>query len=133
MGLFALFTRRPENFLAAPLVVLSGLAVIVAAGERIKIEHQYVIGYAWMALIVLPPVLVGIAIVVQPWLFAADLKVGRPAAAMGQFFGDSFARRTGQPLEVVAGDQALATLVALGAPSRPSLYVETPTATTARM
>jgi hypothetical protein len=45
---------------------------------------------------------------------------------MGQFFGDSFARRTGQPLEVVAGDQALASLVALGAPSRPSLYVETP-------
>jgi hypothetical protein len=126
MGLFALFTRRPENFLAAPLVVLSGLAVIVAAGERIKIEHQYVIGYAWMALIVLPPIMVGIAIVLQPWLFAADLKVGRPAAAMGQFFGDSFARRTGQPLEVVAGDQALASLVALGAPSRPSLYVETP-------
>ena len=78
MGLFALFTHRPENFLAAPLVVMSGLAVIIAAGERIK----------------------------------------------GQFFGDSFARRTGRPLAVVAGDQALASLVALGAPSRPSLYLE---------
>ena len=47
MGLFALFTRRPENFMAAPLVVMSGLAVIVAAGDRIRIEHQYLIGYAW--------------------------------------------------------------------------------------
>jgi hypothetical protein len=124
MGLFALFTRRPENFLAPPLVVLSGLAVVVAAGDRIRIAHQYVIGYAWIALIVLPPVLVAATIVLQPWLFAADLRVGRPAAEIGRFFGDSFARRTGQPLEVVAGDQGLATLVALGAPSRPSLFVE---------
>jgi hypothetical protein len=105
-------------------VVMSGLAVIVAAGERIKIEHQYLIGYAWVALIVLPPVLVAFAIVFQPWTVAADLRIGRPANEMGQFFGDSFGRRTGRPLAVVAGDQALASLVALGAPSRPSLYLE---------
>jgi Dolichyl-phosphate-mannose-protein mannosyltransferase len=124
MGLFALFSRRPENFLEAPLVVMSGLAVIVAAGERIKIEHQYLIGYVWVALIVVPPLLVGFAIVVQPWTFASDLSIGRPAAEMGQFFGDSFARRTGQPLAIVAGDERFAPLVALGAPSRPSLYLE---------
>src|SRR6266404_624330 len=124
MGLFALFTRRPENFLAAPLVVMSGLAVVIAAGERIKIEHQYLIGYAWVALIVLPPLFVAFAIIFQPWTLAADLRIGRPANEMGQFFGDSFARRTGRPLAVVAGDQALASLVALGAPSRPSLYLE---------
>ena len=119
MGLFALFTRRPENFMAPPLVVMSGLAVIVAAGERIKIEHQYLIGYAWIALIVLPPILVALAIVFQPWIVAADLRVGRPAAEMGQFFGDSFARRTARPLAVVAGDQTLASLVALRRPKPP--------------
>ena len=75
---------------------MSGLAVIVAAGDRIRIEHQYLIGYAWIALIVLPPILVALAIMIQPWIVAADLRVGRPAAEMGQFFGDSFARRTGQ-------------------------------------
>jgi hypothetical protein len=119
-----LFTHRPENFMMAPLVVMSGLAAIVAAGERIKVGHQYLIGYAWLALIVLPPLFVALAIMIQPWIVAADLSVGRPAAEMGQFFGDSFARRTGRPLAVVAGDQTLASLVALGAPSRPSLYVE---------
>jgi hypothetical protein len=124
MGLFALFTRRPENFLLAPLVVMSGLAAIVAAGERIRVGHQYLIGYAWLALIVVPPLMVAIAIMVQPWIVAADLSIGRPTAEMGQFFGDSFARRTGRPLAVVAGDQTLASLVALGAPSRPSLYME---------
>jgi hypothetical protein len=123
MGLFAAFTRRPENFVAAPLLVMSGLAVVVAAGDRIKIEHQYIIGYAWAALLLLPPLFVALAIVVQPWVFALDLSVGRPAAELGQFFGESYARRTGRPLEIVAGDQALASLVALAAPSRPSLYL----------
>jgi hypothetical protein len=124
MGLFALFTRRPENFMIEPLVVMSGLAVVVAAGEHIRIQHQYLIGYAWIALIAVPPVLVALAIMIQPWIVAADLRVGRPAAEMGQFFGDSFARRTARPLAVVAGDQTLASLVALGAPSRPSLYLD---------
>src|SRR6185503_813012 len=81
MGLFALFSRRPENFLAAPLVVMSGLAAVVAAGDRIKISYQYMIGYVWLAIIVLPPLLVAAAIVIQPWIFALDLRVGRPAAA----------------------------------------------------
>jgi hypothetical protein len=122
MGLFALFSRRPENFMAGPLVVMSGLAVIVAAGDRITIGHQYLIGYAWIALLLLPPLLVALALMTQGWTVALDLRVGRPAAEMAQFFGDSFARRTGRPLAVVAGDQPLAALVALEAPSRPSLY-----------
>jgi len=42
MGLFSLISHRPENFMAAPLAAMSGLAVIVAAGDRIRIEHQYV-------------------------------------------------------------------------------------------
>ena len=126
MGLFALFSHRPENFVAVPLVVLSGLAAIVAAGDRIKIEHQYVIGYVWAGLLMLPPVLVALAIVIQPWILAADLQVGRPAKDLGQFFGDSFARRTGRPLPFVAGDPSLAALIAHAAPSRPSLYLETP-------
>lgn len=124
MGLFALFTRRPENFVGAPLVVMSGLAVIVVAGERIRIEHQYVLGFVWAALLVLPPLFVAMAIMIQPWTFAIDLRVGRPAPAIGQFFGDSFQRRTGRPLTIVAGDPTTAALVSLMAPSRPSLYLE---------
>jgi hypothetical protein len=124
MGLFAPFAHRPENFVSAPLVVLSGLAVVVAAGQRIKIERQYLIGGAWALLLTLPPVLLALAVMIQPWTLALDLQVGQPAAAMGHFFAENFRRRTASPLEIVAGDPALASLVSLTAPSRPSLFLE---------
>ena len=113
MGLFSLLSPRPENFMAAPLAAMSGLAVIVAAGDRIRIEHQYVIGYAWAALMILPPVLVALAVMIQPWIFAVDLRVGRPAKEIGQFFAESFQRRTGKPLAIVGGDQPIAALISL--------------------
>lgn len=124
MALFSLISHRPENFMAGPLAVMSGLAVVVAAGDRIRIEHQYVIGYAWAALMILPPALVALAVMIQPWIFAIDLRVGRPAQDIGSFFAESFQRRTGKPLEVVAGDLPTAALISLTAPSRPSLYLE---------
>src|SRR6202044_1809325 len=40
------------------------------------------------------------------------------------FFADSFERRTGQPLAVVTGDRRPAALVALAAPSRPSVFFD---------
>jgi hypothetical protein len=43
---------------------------------------------------------------------------------MGRFFADSFERRTGRPLAVVTGDVGTATLIALAAPSRPSVYFD---------
>ena len=47
----------------------------------------------------------------------------QPAQAMARFFSESFERRTGTPLQIVTGDPRTAALVALGAPSRPSLYL----------
>jgi len=42
---------------------------------------------------------------------------------MARFFSESFQRRTGVPLPIVAGDQRTAALVALASPSRPSLFL----------
>ncbi len=100
--------------MAAPLAVMSGLAVVVAAGDRIRIEHQYVIGYAWAALMILPAALVGLAIVIQPWIFAIDLR--RRAAGAGHRASSSpraSSARTGKPLEIVAGDLPTAALISL--------------------
>jgi hypothetical protein len=107
---------------AAPLVILSGLAVVLAAGDSIALYHQRVLGFAWSGLLVVPALFVPLLIVVLPWALGTDLKIAEPANAMGEFFADSFQRRTGQKLAIVTGDPRAAALIALTAPSRPSVF-----------
>jgi hypothetical protein len=108
----------------APLLVLSGLAVIVAAGDVIRLHRQRLVGLAWLVILLAPPVIAASAVAILPWTAAFDLKVNQPARAMGEFFADNFQRRTGQPLAIVAGDPRLAAQIALAAKSRPSLYFD---------
>ena len=109
---------------AAPLVVLSGLAILLAAGDSITFYHQRILGFAWAGLLLVPALFVPLMIVVLPWAADTDLKVAQPATAMGRFFAESFERRTGQPLAIVTGDPRTAALVALAAPSRPSVFFD---------
>jgi hypothetical protein len=106
----------------APLVILSGLLVIVAAGDGIVFSRQLVVIAAWFGLLIIPPIMTVAALVILPWL-NVDLKVTYPAQAMARFFSESFERRTNAPLRIVTGDPRTAALVALGAPSRPSLFL----------
>jgi len=111
---------------AAPLVICSGLAVIVAAGDSIRLSRQRFLSFAWIGLLAGPPVIMVIALLTLPWVLAVDLKTIQPADQMGHFFADNFQRRTGKPLAIVAGDPHTAALIALEAPSRPSLLMEEP-------
>lgn len=121
IGVVTLFSGRAENFLAPALVVLTALAVIVAAPDRIRIVHQSLAQTAWALLLLLPPAMVALAVLVLPWTLAVDLRVAQPAGEMGRFFAESFERRTGRPLAIVTGDTRTAALVALTAPSRPAV------------
>lgn len=105
-----------------PLVVLSGLALIVAAGDRILLYREALVSTAWAGLLIAPPVLTVLSIAVMPWITHAELAIGQPARAEALFFADSFQRRTGRPLQYVSGDPRLATLIAMDAPSRPHVY-----------
>lgn len=108
----------------APLVVLSGLALIVAAGDRVLLYREHFVSTAWLGLLLTPPLFAAIGVTVLPWLFPATLTIGQPARAEGQFFTENYQRRTGRPLDYVAGDERVAPLVALGAPSRPHVYFD---------
>ena len=108
----------------APLIILSGLAVVVAAGDGIALNRQHIVIAAWFGLLIIPPIMAAGALVVLPWL-NIDLRVTQPAEAMAQFFSDSFERRTGQPLRIVGGDPRTAALVALASPHRPSVFLDT--------
>jgi 4-amino-4-deoxy-L-arabinose transferase-like glycosyltransferase len=106
----------------APYLMMSGLATVVAAGPVIAVHRQRTVGFAWTLLLLLPPAAMIAAIVTLPWVASVELKVSMPANDMGRFFAESFERRTGRPLAVVAGEPQLAAVVAVGAPSRPSVY-----------
>jgi hypothetical protein len=58
-----------------------------------------------------------------PWTGGGEVATSWPARGIAQFFGDSFERRTNQPLRTVAGDPQIAGLVALHA-GRPHLFID---------
>jgi hypothetical protein len=107
---------------ATPFVLMSGLAVVVAAGPRITLRRQHVVGFAWVAVLAIPPVLLVGALVAAPWTGAWEWESEQPAGLMGRFYSDTFRRRVGKPLEIVVGDSRVASVVALTAPDRPRLY-----------
>src|SRR5262245_53488596 len=79
----------------APLVVLSGLAVIVAAGDKILLYRERLVSSTWLGLLVAPPVLVALSIAIFPWTFGVDLKIAQPAYYAGRYLGDIYECRTG--------------------------------------
>jgi Dolichyl-phosphate-mannose-protein mannosyltransferase len=107
-----------------PLLVLSGLAVVMLAGDQVLLYRERLVSSAWLGLLVLPPLMVVAGLSVLPWISGRDLQVAQPANREGRFFADNFLRRTGRPLAYVSGDARVAPLIALGAPSRPHVYFD---------
>jgi hypothetical protein len=105
-----------------PLVVLSGLAVVVAAGDKVPLYRERLVSTAWLGLLVAPPVLVPLSVAIFPWTVGFDLGIAQPANAEGRFYAEIYQRRTGKPLIYLSGDPRVAPLVALAAPSRPHVY-----------
>jgi hypothetical protein len=82
---------------------MSGLAVIVAAGDLIPLRRQRVLRSVWAAAILAPVLWVTAAILFLPWTASAEVTTSLPATAIARFFGDSFERRTNHRLRAVAG------------------------------
>jgi len=110
----------PMSF--GPVILLSGLAVVLAAGEIVAIYRQRTAVFAWFLFLLAPPVIAVMTAMLLPWTAVADPRVALPAKEMGRFFAENFERRTGQKLEIVTGDPELACLIAVGSPSRPFVF-----------
>jgi hypothetical protein len=118
------YAPNPPLVAAAPLVVLSGLAVVLLAGEAIRLHRQYLLAYAWVGLLLVAPAIVALSVTLLPRLLPVESRTAQPAAAIASFFAETYERRTGQPLAIVAGDRRLASLVAVGSPSRPHQFID---------
>jgi Dolichyl-phosphate-mannose-protein mannosyltransferase len=104
-------------------LMMSGLAVIVAAGDLIPLRRQRVLRSVWAAAIAVPALAVFVAAIFLPWTDGGEVATSLPATAIARFFGDSFERRTNHRLPAVAGDAELARLIALDA-GRPHLLLD---------
>jgi hypothetical protein len=108
---------------AGVALLMSGLAVIVATGDLVHLRRQRLLRAVWAAAIVAPALAVLGGTLFLPWTGATEVATSLPARAIGNFFGDSFERRTNQPLRAVAGDAQLAALISLDA-GRPHLLLD---------
>jgi hypothetical protein len=104
-------------------LLLSGLAVIVATGDLIPLRRQRILRTVWALAVVAPAVAVVAVTLFVPWTGSFEVATSLPASAIARFFGDSFERRTNQPLRAVTGDAYLASLIALDA-GRPHLLLD---------
>src|ERR1700761_6374780 len=108
---------------AGVALLLSGLAVIVAAGDLVQLRRQRLLRSVWGAAIVAPALAVFASSILLPWTGGGEAATSMPATAIGRFLGDSFQRRTNLRLRAVAGDAELASLVSLDS-GRPHLYLD---------
>ena len=120
---------RPVRFRsrrrAAPAsrLLMSGLAAIVATGDLVHLRRQRLLRSVWAAAVVAPALAVLATTIFLPWTGGGEVTTSLPARAIANFFGDSFERRTNQPLRAVTGDAQLAALISLDA-GRPHLLLD---------
>ena len=109
---------------AGIVLLMSGLAAIVACGDLIHLRRQQILRTVWAAVILAPAIGVVAATLFVPWSTSSEVVTSLPTAAIGHFFDDSFERRTNRRLAAVSGDAQLATLISLS-PTRPHLFLAT--------
>ncbi|RTL74157.1 MAG: glycosyltransferase family 39 protein [Bradyrhizobiaceae bacterium] len=112
-------------------LMLIGLLAVILGGDLIYLRRQQVLRTVWLLAMAVPVIVVLVAVFVQPWTDATETQTSLPARAMGKFFADNYKLRTNRPLSAVAGDPEIASLIGLGATSRPQvlfsgLYGKTP-------
>lgn len=108
---------------AGIVLVLSGLAVVVVAGDLIAMRRARMLRTVWAAAIVAPAAGVMLAVLFLPWTGTGEIATSMPARAISDFFDDSFARRTNHRLRAVAGETQLASLITLHS-GRPHLFID---------
>jgi hypothetical protein len=108
---------------AGVALLMSGLATIVATGDLVQLRRQRLLRSVWAAAVIAPALFVIATTIFLPWTGSGEVATSLPARAIAHFFGDSFERRTNQPLRAVAGDAQLASLIALDG-ARPHLLLD---------
>jgi hypothetical protein len=123
LGTAFLFGARSPAVAAAPLVLYSGLLVMVLSGSALVVHRQRSVAVAALALLVLPPLLELSTAFAAPW-FERGRSTNWPARDAARYITDVYRTRTGWPLEYVVGSELPASAIALASRDRPSLFID---------
>src|SRR5436190_1154687 len=74
---------------AGVALLMSGLAVVVAAGDMLHLRRQRVLRSTWAAAVVAPALVVLATTLFVPWTGSGEVATSLPARAIARFFGDS--------------------------------------------
>ncbi|MCC6948126.1 MAG: glycosyltransferase family 39 protein [Bradyrhizobiaceae bacterium] len=120
----AYFGGRYTPGAAAPLVLYSGLLVIVLTGDALRVHRQRLVAVAALTLLILPPVLDLATAFSSPWVGERGRATNWPAASAARYITDVYRTRTGKPLEYVVGEVQTASAIALLSRDRPHVFID---------
>lgn len=107
---------------AAPLLLYSGLLVMVLMGPALRVHRQRSVAVAAITLLFLPPALELSTALAAPWI-EQGRSTNWPAEAAARYVTDVYRTRTGQPLYFIAGSELQASALALMSRDRPRVFI----------
>jgi hypothetical protein len=124
LGAAIVLRERFPAAAAAPLVLYSGLLVIVLSGEALRMHRQRMVAVAGMTLLFLPPLLELAIAFSAPYFGSSGRATNWPAQEAARYMTDIYRTRTGQPLDYVVGERFAASAVALASRDRPHIFTD---------
>jgi len=109
---------------AAPLVLYSGLLVVVLSGDALRVHRQRTVAVAGLTLLFLPPVLELATAYATPFFGSTGRASNWPAREAARYVTDVYRTRTGRPLEYIVGDDVTASSMALSSRDRPHIFID---------
>jgi hypothetical protein len=109
---------------AAPLLLFSGLLVVVLSAESVRVHRQRTVAVAALTLLFLPPAMELSLAFAAPWFGESGRATNWPAADASRYVTEVYRTRTGRPLEYVVGDITTASAIALLSRDRPHVFID---------
>ena len=109
---------------AAPLILYSGLLVVVLSGDALRMHRQRTVAVAGLTLLFLPPVLELATAYASPFFGNTGRATNWPAREAARYVTDVYRTRTGRPLAYIVGDGLTASAMALTSRDRPHVFID---------
>jgi 4-amino-4-deoxy-L-arabinose transferase-like glycosyltransferase len=120
--LYALELPARQQFFS-PLIMLSGVAVVLVSGSKLIIRRQRLVGV--IALIfLLAPVAMQMVFSFAPGWFGENRPANWPAGAAARTLTEIYHTRTNRPLEYLVGERVQAAQIAAVSADRPHIFID---------